>query len=230
MNGFYSRTFLQWIAVVTMLFDHIGCILISSEQYPELYSLLRIVGRLSFPIFCFLLAQGVCYTSNIRKYIIRIAVFAVLAEIPFNLALFGRIYYPNRQSVMMTLLIGLLVLSVLKKVTESNQSVHYKWAICFLAIFAGCMTASLLKTDYSFWGVLWITSFYLLRNHFRPRIACITAIALGMGSFEIPALFALYFTENYHPLSKKKMPKYVLYLFYPVHLLLLYGIQRLLYG
>ena len=87
LNGFCLKV----IAMVTMLIDHAAIVfLIPGETYINL----RIIGRIAFPIFCFLLAEGAIYTHSLKKYTARLAVFALLSEIPFNVAIYGSIWYP----------------------------------------------------------------------------------------------------------------------------------------
>ena len=77
-----SQEGLKLVACVTMLMDHIGAVLL-----PQ-YLFLRYIGRIAFPIYCFLLAEGVHYTNNPKKYCLRLGVGTMLSEIPFDLALF----------------------------------------------------------------------------------------------------------------------------------------------
>lgn len=107
-------TQLKWIALVTMFIDHTGAAVVErllSETSPAwltaLYFALRIIGRLAFPIYCFLLAEGFAHTHSRPKYLARLAVFALVAEVPFDLATQGLVYYPGYQNVFFTLALGL---------------------------------------------------------------------------------------------------------------------------
>lgn len=129
-----SGSVLKIVAVTTMLIDHLGAgLLLPLLSLPptaplstsdhgisflfhrylltyEFYSLLRIIGRCAFPIFCFLIVEGLLHTSNKGKYLLRLLLFSFLSEIPFNLALFGRLQDANHQNVFFTLTIGLAVI------------------------------------------------------------------------------------------------------------------------
>lgn len=138
------------IAVVTMLIDHIAAafltrVLIVRGLYyamttPQtlmewmgegnngiLYfgmTLMRLIGRLGFPIFCFLLVEGFQKTRNVKKYVFRLGVFALISEIPFDLAFSGRVWNPNYQNVYFTLLIGILALWAFDAIAKCQPA---KW-------------------------------------------------------------------------------------------------------
>lgn len=129
-----SGSTIKIIAVTTMLIDHVAATLltrimilegyyqaaVSKESYlgwmaehGSLYALvtvMRSVGRLGFPIFCFLLVEGFQKTRSVKKYAFRLGLFALVSEVPFDLAFNGRVWYPGYQNVYFTLLAGILVL------------------------------------------------------------------------------------------------------------------------
>ena len=99
LNGFH----LKLIAACTMFIDHMGHTLFPTVLW------LRCIGRLAFPIFCFLIAEGCVYTRDRRKYALRLLVFALLSEVPFDLMVGGTVWYPYSQNVLWTLLAGALI-------------------------------------------------------------------------------------------------------------------------
>lgn len=133
---------LKIIAIIAMLIDHIGAVVLegwiqqsmsdsmTTEEamqwlidYGAIYytdMLLRLIGRFGFPLFCFLLIEGFTHTGNIRKYIRNLAVFALVSELPFNLATSGKLFNPEYQNVFFTLLIGLLTLTAMKALAEDR--------------------------------------------------------------------------------------------------------------
>jgi hypothetical protein len=140
-----SGSTLKLIAIITMLIDHTAAvvlekIIVAGESSNTIaydsvlyfiYVLMRMIGRLAFPIFCFLLVEGFLHTRSVRKYAIRLAAFALISEIPFDLALFGEPFYFNYQNVFFTLLIGLLVMIGFKFISE--KAADKKW-LTILAI------------------------------------------------------------------------------------------------
>lgn len=122
--GGISGSTLKLIAVISMLIDHTGATVLRAilnlpdlaaspfwfQFWKTMYSYSRSIGRIAFPIFCFLIVEGFSHTRNVWKYAMRMFLFALLSEIPFDLALKGGWYRPDKQNVYFTLLIGLLVL------------------------------------------------------------------------------------------------------------------------
>lgn len=199
---------LKMIAIITMLIDHIGAVLFPGEM------VFRYIGRIAFPIFIFLMVEGFYHTGDVRKYEIRMVIFAFVSEIPFDLAFSGTVFDPENQNVFFTLAIGLIMMDMLKR----WEGTYWKRA----CVLAGCVAAGiLLCTDYGGAGVLLIYFFY----HFRESPAAkfittaVTAVAC-FGAIEAFCLFAFIPILLY---NGKRGPslKYVFYAFYPVHLTIL---------
>lgn len=212
-----TGTALKIVAIISMLIDHIGAVLIDRSQYPELYEMMRLIGRISFPIFCFLLVEGYIHTSNKRHYIIRLAIFAIISEIPFDLAMYGicGIYW-NHQNVFFTLLLGLIMLCCIDKFTDNSYMQLGVVAIAALLAF-------LFNTDYRYSGIIQIAFFYFMRNMQLYRIFSIVLINLYMK--QPFGATALVLTETYRGRRGANI-KYLFYVFYPVHLIILYIIKE----
>ena len=218
-----SQEMLKLIACATMLIDHVGAVL-----FPQ-YISLRVIGRIAFPIYCFLLAEGVFYTKSPKQYGLRLGVGAVLSELPFDLALFGGITL-QYQSVMITLLLGFLMGICMKRVSKPH------WQVLIIIPFA--LVAEWLKTDYGGWGIALIALFILSRELPQRLLVQTVGMAaicylmdsyiMSFGALRVPiemfALaamvpIALYSGEK---LSCSKTLQWVFYLFYPVHLTILF--------
>lgn len=122
---------LKLIAIVTMLIDHIGAAILFparmtgvniSDSWIDMYSLFRSIGRTAFPIFVFLLVEGFFHTHSRKKYFGRLFLFALVSEIPFDLAIYGDIVYMGSQNVFWTLTIGFLAIWGLEKLYEINRT------------------------------------------------------------------------------------------------------------
>ncbi len=153
MNG----TALKILAMATMLCDHIWGIGLSDHIW------LHIVGRLAFPIFAFLIAEGYAHTKNFKAYCLRLLCFALVAEIPFNLMM-GSPLYPFHQNVMFTFLLALLLLRGLDKFLEKYSSPMVQ--IIFAALFTALGYALGIVTfvDYFGCGILTVFLFYFTRE------------------------------------------------------------------
>lgn len=227
-----SGSTLKIIAMVTMLIDHIAAAVLlrllldmqnhmtNMEAYNRLvvvYQVMRAIGRIAFPIYCFLLVEGFQKTRNLGKYILRLAIFAVIAEVPFDLCFTSQPVSLDYQSVMLTLLIGVLTMwgvSLLEKHVQNRLLMVSGSAVIILI---GAAAAELLHTDYGYMGVICIMVIYVLR---RVRWLQITGGCL-IFLWEIWAPIAFIPIAFYNGKRGLKL-KYLFYLFYPVHLLLLY--------
>lgn len=223
---------LKLIAMAVMLVDHFAVAVlirvILSRQYPhskevyQVYQVMRQIGRTAFPIYCYLLVEGLFYTRNKWKYTLRLTVFAAISEVPFDLALKSKVLEFGYQNVFFTLALSLFMLIVVQKVEERDLPV-ITTELLRLAVVAAFMAAAyFLRTDYSYKGVICVYLLYLYRDHRKLQLVIgYLAFVLTLGEFAaLPAFVLLYF---YH--GKKGVScKYLFYAFYPLHLLILYGI------
>ena len=157
-----SQETLKIIACVTMLIDHVGATVVESQFFVTpfdgiyyLYFAMRIIGRVAFPIYCFLLAEGAHYTHNPRKYALRLFIGALLSEPGFDIALFGGWTWEN-QSVMVTLLLGFGMVELMEKCP--------RYWMKLLAVVPFFFAAEWLKTDYGGYGVAIVALFWLTRE------------------------------------------------------------------
>ena len=141
-----NREMLKGIACITMVLDHIGAVFLPWDG-------LRVIGRVSFPIFCFLLAEGAHYTRKPGRYALRLLGVAVLAELPYDYLFFGGLHW-GHQSAMLTLLIGLGTLW--------GMTQWHRWQMLIIAV--GYLLAEVLRADYGGLGVLLICLFCVTRE------------------------------------------------------------------
>ena len=198
---------LKCVAILCMAADHTGRILFPGEE-----NLIRI-GRLAFPIFAFLLAEGFFHTRDRYRYLARLGIFALLSEIPFDLAFFQTVWYPQRQNVFFTLFISVALMAVLERSRE--------WPERILEIFIAMWFAEALGADYGFRGVLLVLIFYIGRA--RPWAGLALAGAwnfLWQSAVQRFGALAVIPIGLYNG-KKGRSLKYFFYVFYPAHLLLL---------
>lgn len=223
---------LKYIAVLSMLIDHFAAsfFIIYTSYYDkcedfrwadQIYLLLRGIGRSAFPIFCFVLVEGFLHTKSRIKYMLRLMLFAILSELPFDLALQDSYWEIGSQNVFWTLLIGFLVLWAIEKLRSMHQyDVVFRYSASFVVGMVAMLFAELLKTDYSAFGVLLIWVLYELRE--SRLSACVAGyLCLIWEAWCFPAFLFIYFYNG----ERGKGLKYFFYSFYPLHLLVLYGVR-----
>lgn len=239
-NGL-SGAALKWIAIVTMFIDHVAHAVVylgymrtngfvRGDMAYNIYSVMRIIGRLAFPIFCFLITEGWFHTRNKAKYGIRLALFGLISEIPFDLAFSGKLFDWGSQNVFFTLALGLLAIAAWENIAgEKTDRKWWKTAAAAVAVLGIAVCAELAETDYGWFGVLLIFDFYVFRGRlfamFAGTLALITVSQFfGMSETEFFALAACAPILMYNG-ERGKQNKYFFYVFYPAHLMILHGIR-----
>ena len=272
-----SNASLKNIAYLTMLIDHFFVVIFTEIIWQrsmagydtgvmsQVYSVGRLIGRGSFVLFAYLTAEGFIHTRSRLKYLLRLMLFALVSEVPFDMAFAGQKIDYSSQNIFFTLFISVLVLTVwewmggnIRRLCCTGTRRDVYWHICvgvfrsvqFGAVLLGCGAAYYLKSDYKYMGVLLIFTYYLLRN--KPfyvqivPVACVmflgtwsmnmlryagdytTAYLTRFSMRELVGLFAFIPIALYDGTKGRQLPKVVCYGFYPVHLLVLYGIARMI--
>lgn len=204
---------LKCIAMASMLIDHTGMALF--PQYP----VMRVIGRLAFPIYCFLLAEGAAHTSSHSKYLLRLFLFALVSEVPFDLASSMMAVNNFHQNVFFTLFLALLAMTAIQKLPN-------RW-LAAVAVAACVLMGDFLRTDYGAGGVLIAVLFFLLRKHpvIKSVAFAVADIGLwGLSNTQAFAVFAVVPILCYNGKRGRGL-KYLFYIFYPAHLLVLYLIR-----
>lgn len=257
-DGILTGSVLKNAAYVSMFIDHFFAVIflhymnlhpVDGGWDPRLkiiYRVGRAVGRVSFVLFAFLIVEGFLHTRSRARYLLRLGLFALLSEIPFDLAFSGNMIDWKSQNVYWTLLLGVLVLTVWEYFSRYRSVLSA--AGCILIVTAACAAAFLGASDYRFMGVLLILAFYLTRGKERGVRFMAVGLVMLFGTWgsnliryvgEIPAdqLFWSALREMYGLLAflliflysgkrGEQLPKLFYYGFYPVHLLFLYGIAK----
>ena len=233
--GGLTSNMLRILAMAFMICDHLWAKVVPGNDW------MTYVGRMTFPIFAFMISEGFIHTSNLKKYILRLLGFALISEIPFNLFYGGSWFYPYHQNVMFTLLFGLLAITLIDK-ARKNKDAKTIVKSSLLVILLG-IASFIGFVDYGFWGFLTVIMFYLFRGFpFAWVLQLIAMVLMNLILFEgqqIPieifgktyeiatqgfAVFSLIPIWLYGGRKGKsnKIMQYGFYAFYPVHMILIY--------
>lgn len=212
-----SSAGLKYLAAAAMTTDHIGLLF----AHGELYFLLRCIGRLAFPLYAFLIAQGAVYTHSRTRYAVRLFLCGVLSEPVFDRVFYGGWWQPAHQNVLCTLLLGLLSLyaadALIGALKCGSFSCHAAVHIGMAMIFGGAAQA--LGTDYGWYGVALVVLFYLLRAYPAAECMALAALSLVRGGMQSMAITAAVPILLYN--GEKGHSGRWFYFYYPGHLAVL---------
>ena len=229
------------MAMLFMLCDHLWGTVVTGNDW------LTCIGRLTFPIYAFMIVEGYFHTKSIKKYVCRLLVFAVLSEIPFNLAMGSRVFYPIHQNVLWTFLVAIGLIHWNETVKGARR--WERMLVGAVSLFAGYLVGLITFIDFNCAGILTVLVFYYFRGKkwwcYLGQLVCLWYInfeMLGGFSYEVDILGRTYFIarqgfallalipiwlyrgkQGYH----SKALQYSYYGFYPLHLLIL-GILKIL--
>lgn len=223
---------LKWIALAAMLIDHIGLLFFADIE------MFRLIGRLAFPIFAFLISEGFTHTSSRTLYGLRLLFFALIAELPYDLCMYGSTFYRYSQNVLFELLIGFCALIFMEKAIRKS-------ALYFSLVLVCIALSEFLFTAYGAFGICLIVLFYALRSFRGADILAFIGITylfygftswgfsfgdtyykiLAINSTQMYCLFATIPLVFYNGKHGKYGMKWLFYIIYPVHLIVLYFID-----
>lgn len=238
-----SSVGLHILAMIFMLMDHMWATVFTNTQW------LTQVGRLAFPIFAFMIVEGYTHTRNLKKYVLRLLIFAVITEIPFNLMVGNSVFYYVHQNVLWTFLIAIGLIH-LNELARKNG----KWWIRLITMAATCILAYILGyvtfVDYNAAGILMVLVFYFFRGR---KWWCYLGQLAGLYYINVELLQGLYFEVEIFGHSvqivqqglallslafiwlykgrqgkKSKAFQYFCYAFYPAHMLILWLVSVLI--
>lgn len=237
-----SSAGLHILAMAFMLMDHMWATVALQQRW------LTCLGRIAFPIFAFMIVEGFTHTHDLKKYIQRMALFAVLSEIPFDLLYSGMWFYPYHQNVLWTFLIALTCMLLLEKVKQKENKIVVV-LLSALIVLAGFLAGFAFQTDFYGTGVITVLVFYFFRGRkwwcFAGQLAvlywinvellgglCYVVNIFGQQyelveqGFALLALIPIWLYRGRKGHSSKAF-QYFCYAFYPVHCLIL-GILSML--
>lgn len=207
---------LKLIALFSMIIDH-SCLVLFPHSWTA-YMLRITVGRLAMPIYVYLICEGFYYTRSRFRYGRNLLLFALISEPIYDLACFRTPFYPADQNIFFTLFFGLLLLCILNKLALLNKQIFQLPVIalfCFLSVF--------LHLDYSYSAVIMFALLYYL--HWRPvfvkgfSICTVLALVYNVPAVYFTLIPLLLYNEKRG--AVKPLLKYLFYIIYPAHLLLL---------
>jgi len=220
-----SSFVLKMIAIISMFIDHIGYAIFGKFSY------FNYIGRLAFPIFAFQISEGYAHTKNLKKYFFRLFLFAIVSQLPFML--FTSIISSEFSlNIFFTLLLGLACIFIYDKSKYKILGILFSIVIGIIAQITNC--------DYGFYGIAIILIFHIFKNNFINASLffvittaikyLISMILYGFNDVYlylfVCTIISAIFLAAYNN-KKGRNTKYLLYLFYPLHLLLIYGIYLL---
>ena len=226
---------LHIMAMLFMLCDHLWGTVVPGSDW------LTCIGRIAFPIFAFMIVEGYFHTSNLKKYIKRLLIFAVISEIPFNLALGSRLFYPIHQNVLWSFLISIGLIHWNEKTKE--KAIWKRVLVAISSVLIAYIVGIITFVDFYNAGILTVLVFYFFRQRkwwsYIGQFVCLYYInveMLGGLVYEIPmfdgifylhrqglallALIPIWFYHGKQGYHSKALQR-VYYWFYPVHLLIL---------
>ena len=226
-----SGSILKILACLAMLLDHTACCCPGEFPWMEdvlfnmggkgitLQYLMRAIGRTAFPIFAFLISEGFVHTGNREKYALNLLVFALISEVPFNLAFGGTLLYP-KQNVFFTLLLGYSGIYLYEKYKEAKVG---KYLLGLVVLFVVSM---FLRADYGCFGYGFILLLYILRTN-KVLMSIIGVCVLPSKWIGGAAFLPICMYNGKRGFATGKVAKYAFYLFYPLHLFMIYLLRIL---
>lgn len=243
---------LKLIAIISMLIDHITAVFVPTDSMYYLIG--RSIGRLAFPIFAFLIVEGFYHTSNVKNYLKRLGIFALLSEIPFDLAFYNQKIYNNafewsniksdlpkmfsdnevfytlinrfmaHQNIFFTLFLGLLAIYLINMAEKKNMNNMFYTNLINAAITIGFSFVAAFLR--TDYSLLGILTIvaFYLFRGSKPLLAIALVILSGGNVIQALSAAAIIPIIFYNG-KKGKSIKYFFYVFYPAHLLILYIIQ-----
>jgi hypothetical protein len=224
-NGL-SANVIKYIAIVAMLIDHIAWCFVDSTSL--LGQIMHIIGRITAPVMCYFIAEGYYKTSNLNKYIGRLAIFSVISYFAYTFVHTGHFFALYSFGVILTLMLGLVALAFCK---SEDKPLPVKIIITIIL----CLVSTI--GDWAIFGVLYVLAFGLNHNNFKKQLLWFSIVSVSMVALSLLTNIKVWYLNLFHlgvflavPLiyfynGKRgkggKFNKWVFYIFYPLHLIIL---------
>ena len=218
---------LKLIAVIAMTLDHIGLAL-----FPE-QILFRVVGRLAFPIYAYMIGEGCVHTRSMGRYFGTMAAVAAVCQAVYYVALDSLF-----QCVLVTFSMSVALIALAKYGMEKRTVIAWTAVVCGIGlaffiteVLPGLVPHTDFAVDYGFLGVMLPLAVYLAKGRVRKLLACgviLLALGLRIGYVQIWGLLAMPLLALYNGQRGKRKMKYFFYFYYPLHLVAIYGVELLL--
>lgn len=220
MQGKLTSNQLKLLAMLTMTLDHIGV-----QLYPGILWL-RIVGRLAFPIYAYMIAEGCAHTRNRRKYLLQMAGLALLCQLVYFFAM-GSLF----QCILVTFTLSILLIYACDTGSRPLTALALLGVAFVTVALPRLLPGTDFAIDYGFFGVLVPVAAYLGKTHREKLLftaGALVALAWSVGGIQWYSLAALLPLALYGGQRGKRRMKWLFYLYYPLHLAAIYGISLLL--
>lgn len=219
---------LKFIAILTMLIDHIGFGLYILPSIKTAYSILRAVGRNALPIFCFFLVEGFIHTSNRWKYLRNMILFALISQVPYHYAFYRTKPWNYQFNIYCTLALGLIAIWLIEILIEKRKHID-RWILSAIITVGLSVIAQFINVSYGWAGILLIVLFYVFLR--KPLIAMTAGYILLIifdksEIYAIPAFFLLLLYSG----RRGRQNKWFFYAFYPAHLSVIAIIKGILWA
>ena len=238
-----NRNTLKWIALITMFLDHIGAIIgfstFANMNIGYVYDILRIIGRISFPIFAFFIAEGWFFTHNKFNYFSTILIFAIISQPIYSISLDLNIFNLN---ILWTFLLSISICYLIDKYKQ-NLSYSFLYSCLIFCIIMVVLFLELLglRFSYGIFGIILPVIFYIfyhnnLKNSKLIMWICVVVLLIALSIINIPINTTIKFSNFYQFFGLLSIPfiilyngkkgkynfKWLFYIFYPTHLIIIY--------
>lgn len=226
-NGFLTGNQLKIIAIILMTVDHVGAYLL-----PQ-FIILRIIGRLVMPIFAYMIAEGCTYTRNKKAYLGRLVLFAFICQVVYFIAI-GSV----KQCILVTFSLSIILIYLIDNLQKKKDVLSAVWLVIGFVGVVGVVKVlprviNGFSIDYNFWGVMLPVLIYLGKNKGQKLLLTTVGLLLlgrAYGTLQLFALFAVPILAVYNGQRGRARIKYLFYVYYPLHLAVIFLIGRILMG